>query len=337
MKIFSNHRRKLEPHRRYGGREFKDKLVAAKNYKRNFNSNKESFVSAFFSRAGMSQAAVYTTLVFIGAIFYFLVISPYFLVTQVSVSGNKQVSSDEIVSAIQNAANHRFMLVKKNSFFLLNSGVVNKIIVSADPLVRVTKSSRSWPNKLKIEVIERTPTLVLAANQKYYLVDDQGFVIKEVPDSGNYLKVSDQVGEDIKVGETIDGKLIPFIISMKQIWPTRLTQAIAAVKIPGKGATEVEFVTSEGWSVFFSTDRPVVSQLGNLVILLNKQIGSDRSKLAYIDLRIAKWAYYCFKDTPCQQSDQQGLAQQQLQSQSANNPTPAQTSGTNTINANSTK
>jgi hypothetical protein len=60
--------------------------------------------------------------------------------------------------------------------------------------------------------------------------------------------------------------------------------------------------------VFFSTDRPVTNQLSNLSILLAKQIAAgDRARLAYIDLRLSKWAYYCFKATPCQQTDQSQL------------------------------
>src|SRR4029077_18786738 len=90
--------------------------------------------------------------------------------------------------------------------------------------------------------------------------------------------------------------------------PEKMTIPLALAKIPGRGATEVEFVSSEGWSALFSTDRPVTNQLNNLSVLLNKQItASNRGKLAYVDLRLAKWAYYCYKATPCQQTDQTTL------------------------------
>jgi hypothetical protein len=52
----------------------------------------------------------------------------------------------------------------------------------------------------------------------------------------------------------------------------------------------------------FDTTRSVITQLNDLSVLLNKQIAAkDRARLAYIDLRLAKWAYYCFKATPCHQ------------------------------------
>ena len=52
MKIFSKHRKKIEPYRRFGGREFKEKLTTAKNYKRSLNSNSEKgFFSRFFAKS----------------------------------------------------------------------------------------------------------------------------------------------------------------------------------------------------------------------------------------------------------------------------------------------
>jgi hypothetical protein len=149
----------------------------------------------------------------------------------------------------------------------------------------------------------------LQVEDKKYLLDDQGFVIKELFDnSSNLLVITDQVNESIKVGSMIDGKLVPFILSMQKAWPEKTHLKIESAKIPGKGAAEVEFVSSEGWSVFFTTERSVAAQLDNLETIINRQIpSSDRSKLAYVDLRLSKWAYYCYKDTPCQQTDQADL------------------------------
>ena len=77
-------------------------------------------------------------------------------------------------------------------------------------------------------------------------------------------------------------------------------QEIKEAKVPGIAASEAQFVTSEGWGVFFDVNRSVASQLSNLSLLLSRQIpAKDRNRLAYIDLKLPKWAYYCFKNTPC--------------------------------------
>jgi cell division septal protein FtsQ len=303
MKIFSNHRRKLEPYRRFGSREFKEKLTMAKGYKRTLE---KGFISNFFGKTGFSTIGLLVGVGGLGAIFYFLVLSPYFLVNQITVSGNTQVTNDQVLSVFSSLADERFVLVPKNSFFYLSQSRVEKLFAQQLPMVKELKSTRSWPNKISIEVTERTPAIVLSASGRNYLVDELGFVINEVETESSGLKVEDLVLEEILPGSVIDGKLIPFIISAQKQWGSKMTVPISLAKIPGIGASEVEFVSQEGWSVFFSTERPVANQLSNLQILLSNQINaSNRTRLAYIDLRLAKWAYYCFKATPCQQSEQQ--------------------------------
>jgi cell division septal protein FtsQ len=308
MKIFSKHRKKLEPSRRYGSREFKEKLTVAKNYKRAFGPQK-GFVTAFFAKTGLSQIGTYVAVLVVGVIFYFLVISPYFLITQVAVAGNKQVPTTTIKEEVSKLSEKRFLLVPQNSFFVLNQNRLGNLFTKNVPMVSEVKATRHWPNKITIEVKERNPALVLVVGSKNYLIDDSGFVIGEVQQNAPQLKIVDSVEEEIKISSSIDGKIIPFIISMEKQWPAKMNISIKNVKIPGKAASEVEFVSAEGWSVFFSTDRPVTNQLNNLTLLLNKQVtGANRARLAYIDLRLAKWAYYCFKSTPCQQTDQDSLA-----------------------------
>jgi cell division septal protein FtsQ len=308
LKIFSKHRKKLDAHRRYGGREFKEKLNVAKNHKRSLNGNTKPFNLNFFGRTGFTKVGTISGLALVGTIFYFLALSPYFLVTNVSVSGNKLVTTDEIASFIKNLQGRRFLLVPQNSFFLVSQARIQAQASRALPMLREVKVDRHWPDKVSIRVTERTPAMVIVSRDKNFLIDDQGFAIKELVGPTNEFKLIDQVNDDMRVGQTIEGKLIPFILSMQKTWPTKLNVAIALAKVPGKAAAEVEFVSSEGWSVFFSTDRPVSNQVANLATLINKQISAnDRDKLAYIDLRLAKRAFFCLKNTPCQQTDQSAL------------------------------
>lgn len=303
MKIFSNHRRKLEPYRRFGGREFKEKLANAKNYKRSFGP-KENPLSGFFASTGLSKIGTLAGVAVLGTVFYFVCVSHYFWAGEIRVSGASQVSADEISAVINNLSQKRFFLVPENSLLFLSPARANSILTKAEPVIESVKVKRTWPDKISFEITERTPALVLSSGGTNYLIDDQGFVIKQVGPETTLMEINDSVQEDIPVGSTLGGKLIPFVLSMQSQWPSKVQVPLSSAKIPGKGSTEVEFISAEGWSVFFSTDRPVTSQLANLSGLLAHQIGANRVKLAYVDLRLAKWAYFCLKDTPCQQTDQ---------------------------------
>lgn len=300
MRIFSSHRKKLEPRRRFGGRSFRDKIKSAANYKRTFNPKWFSGSFAILKVLGV---------VIILVIFYYLFISPRLLVTNIAVAGNQTVSSQQIIDALNQADSSRIFLIKKNNYFLMTSGRVNNMITKAIPEIKDAASQRTWPDKISITVRERNPGFVIQSSGQYFLVDDEGVVVKQVQDPKNFLVAIDQIIEDFASSEALPTKLAPFVVSMAKLWPTKITTPIATVKFSGKTSTDSEFVSTEGWSVFFDTTRSAVSQLSSLNAILGKVVaGKDRGKLAYIDLRLSKWAYYCFKATPCSQTPQQDTA-----------------------------
>ena len=298
MKIFSSHRRKLEPKRRFGGREFKNKVKSAANYKRVFSVNSISTSLKFWRFIGIVILAV---------VVYYLTISSRFVVTDIMVSGNHDVSTQQIQDAIASAGRARLILVKKNNFFILTQGSINDILTHTLPNIKaVVAYRRIWPNKAELTVKERTPGFVIKSNGKYFLIDDEGTVVSQIDDPKNFLVVQDQLVEDFASGEEMPNtKLAPFVLGMVKQWTSKVVSPISLVKFLGKGGNDVQFDTGEGWSVLFDTNRSVAVQLNDLAVILNKEIAAkDRTNLAYIDLRLSKWAYYCFKATPCQQQPQ---------------------------------
>ncbi|MEJ0021223.1 MAG: FtsQ-type POTRA domain-containing protein [Candidatus Doudnabacteria bacterium] len=311
MQIFSTHRRKLEPKRRFGGRDFRDKIKSAANFKRTFDPNPRTWLNKILSKVGLgSKFWRGIAVIILIVIVYYLFISSKFVVANVSVSGNVQVSAQLIQDVIAQAGQSRLFLIKKNSFFLMTPGRIDQLLTTAIPTIKQATSQRIWPNRLNIEITERVPGFVIQSNGKYFLVDDEGTVVSQIDDPKNMLVVVDQLTEDFASGEVLpNSKLAAFVLSMSRQWNGKIATGIAQVKFTGKQSTDVQFVSSEGWSVMFDTTRSVVTQLDALSILLNKQIAAkDRPRLAYIDLRLAKWAYYCFQATPCSQQEQPDAA-----------------------------
>lgn len=295
MRIFSGHRKKVEAKRRFGSLEFRNKIKEASSYKR------------AYIKEGNGKALTYAkflTVAIFGLAFYFLVISDSLLVKEVSIQGNSQVSTEQIEDVLNANANSRLLLIKKNHFLLMSQGRINKLLTKSLPTIKeVTKSDRGWPDKISIELVEHTPGFVIESNGNYFLVDDEGIVVEQIPDPKNFLVVNDQLTESFASGDRLSNqKFVPFILSMKKTWSSKISTPIATVKFPGKSSTEVQFITNTGWAVLFDTSRSVTVQLSDLSIILSKQITpGDLQNLAYIDLRLSKWAYYCFKQSPCEQ------------------------------------
>ncbi len=293
--LWFRRKRKIDPKRRYNSREFRLRVKRAESYKR-----------PFIPLVGASQFSFrflrYAVLALVLTAGYFLLISRYFLVTEVSIAGNQAVPAAQIEQAVVLAGNQRFLLIPKNHILLLGKGRTNQIVIDNLFFIReVVSVDRLWPNKIAIEVRERRPGFVLEVPSGKFLVDEDGLVVKASDGVETLPHVVDQTQEDVVIGEVLPNpKLTPFIISMFQAWPNKLTSNIAHIQIAKKSTQEIQFVSSEGWSVFFDVNRSAQSQLTDLAVVLARQIPlSERGRLAYVDLRLEKWVYYCYKATPC--------------------------------------
>lgn len=308
MKIFSPHRRKMEAKRRYGSKEFQNKVKKAQNYKRVFDPNARGFWSAIVRTLRLDSILIrITTAVVILGLAYLLFISPYFLVYQVTVSGNEQVQTAQIEQVFKDETASRWIFIPKNHLVLLSKSAMQETLTGKLPLLKEIKTyKRVWPNRIEFEIIERHPGFALTVDSKIYLIDDEGLVVKEIPDAQGLPAVFDQVSEPVQVGERLNNtKLVAFILSAARQWPNKINPQLKEVKIPGKAATQAQFMSAEGWGVFFDANRPAESQLSNLSLILARQIPANRRlQLAYIDLRFDKWAYYCYKDQPCEAQPQ---------------------------------
>jgi cell division septal protein FtsQ len=319
MKIFSTHRRKIDANRRYRGPEFQNKVKNAANYKRIFNYNPAKWykgLGGWFTAKG----ALWRTIgvLSVVALFYFMVLSSTLSVVNVSVTGNHSISTETIIEEIKIQGNSRAFFVRKNNFFLMTQGRVNRALQTRFPEIKTVETKRNWPNSISVKVVERNPGFVILSGNQYYLVDDEGTVVKVVATTENLLLLENQLSEDFKAGEMMNTKFAPFVGSVARFWNEKISSPIVNGRFPGKASSEVEFVTAMGWSVIFDTNRPAAGQLENLNLLLSRQVtAKDLPRLAYVDLRLTKWAYYCFKATPCEQEalpePEEGIENEEVQ------------------------
>lgn len=311
MKIFSKHRRKIEPYRRYGSREFRERVQQNKEYKRVFDPNRKKWWLRPLVYLGLNRR-LFRYLWVLGAavLLYYLLLSPQFRVTEYSFSGNAAVKTEQVNDSLNLLSESRFALIPKNSLFLLSEGRLNSHLTAEIPDIKeIRNAKRKWPNKLSFEIVERNPGFILQSNGRNFLVDESGVVVKEAGDLGTLPVVIDQITEDFVQGQALpNSKLSAFVVTMSRQWPDKISSPLAAIKIPGVAGNTAQFTSAEGWSAVFDTGRPVSGQLSNLVLILGKQIPlKDRPNLAYVDLSLEKWAYYCFKNTPCSAQPQQDV------------------------------
>lgn len=272
-------------------------------HKRIYMGSRSGFFSHLLSlftwRSKLFRAVLIVAVLFL---FYYLFISDRFVITEVVLAGNKQVSAEQMQGVMDSLSNDRWLLIKKNHYLLMTQSRLNaELTARLSDVKEVSNTDRQGLHKIVIEIKERNPGFVFVVKGRKFLIDDGGSVVKEVAENPGLIEVVDQIEEDLVSGELLPNpKLVAFILSMQKSWSSKINSNITSVKVPGKGSSEVQFSTSEGWSAFFDVNRSVASQLSNLSAVLAKQIPvSDRAKLAYVDMRSEKWVYYCYKGAPC--------------------------------------
>ena len=133
--------------------------------------------------------------IIIGGTIYFM-LSPFFNIKNIQVTGNEKIASEEIISlsGIQ---------LEQNTFQLQKSEIRQAIKQNA--YIDTVTIRRNWPDGITIEVTERTPTYMISFGNGYVYINNQGYLLEisqeklDTPIITGYLTPE----EDIKAGNRL--------------------------------------------------------------------------------------------------------------------------------------
>lgn len=294
--------------RRYDSPQFKRKIQTVRNQQRQTSRQfKTSRELPLFSKLKI-KTVIFLSVVGLGVLFYFFILSDYFVVKNIEISGNYKFDQNKAQDILRDDGNKRVILIKKANNLILSKKSLLKTFSARTPYVKeIVSMKKIWPDGLKIEIIERTPEFLLKSSGSYYLVDSDGLIVESFnePIEGFYL-VENLIEEKFELLEPFPNqKLSAFIISAYRNWDSKINVPVKAIKTPGKASSEAHFETLEAWTVFFDVNTPANHQLASLALLLQKQISqAQRKNLVYIDLRSSKYAYICYKNSACDKTAQ---------------------------------
>ena len=106
--------------------------------------------------------------VLLGIIIY-LMLSPIFNIKNITVEGNEQISSEQIIS---------LSTIQKdmNLFKVSNKDTIAKI--KENPYVKTVQIHRVWPDTIQINITERVATFMLEHGSSYAYMDNQGYILE---------------------------------------------------------------------------------------------------------------------------------------------------------------
>jgi len=246
-------------------------------------------------------------IIFLAAIFggavYFIFYSPYFSIKNINIAGLERINYEEIRGVIQDQMfGSRFFIFKQNNIFVFDENAASKNINEKYAL-KAFKIDKRLPETLIFSVEERSPALIWKTSLKYYIVDWDGTIIREItpeevsgyqenqPGAKMALVFDDsnaQVGFKDKI---LSSETVLAISNLETSIPTAgLT--ISNFKVADKNDPVIKCLTGEGFEVYFSAVGDLNAQLEKLKTFLKEKKPEDRKALQYVDLRFADRIYY---------------------------------------------
>ena len=106
---------------------------------------------------------------------------PYFYITTINVSGNGIVSYDEIVSSSE-------LNTGTSNLYMFNAFSAEKKLLK-NPYIKSVEFIRTFPNTLKISVVERKPYGYIPYTNTFLFMDDEGRILDSKSSYTNPLPV----------------------------------------------------------------------------------------------------------------------------------------------------
>lgn len=222
----------------------------------------------------------------VGAGIYFIFFSPLLRVASVSFSDTKYVSRSELDGVV-----------------VASRGIINNNTVTFGFLnfqnrlgdvtgVKSFKIIRQFPNKIRVEIVEKSPTFVWQILDHKYLVDENGYAWANYEDKYASLPV---VIDTKNVPVTIGNKIVPVSFVTFTINLIGNFEGTTGIKIAKMEVLDIisdlKVTSATGWYVYFDTSRTAKNELTSLVRVL-EEVRNKKRNLEYVDLRIDNRIFY---------------------------------------------
>lgn len=217
----------------------------------------------------------------------------YLAIDNIKLSGNQDVSLEEVQKLLDSdLQRRRYLFFKNNNFFLLTTGPLADKLKQNFNLEEVGVSKK-WPDTLEINLTEKISHLIWQRGQDFYLLDTQGYKIRSIPTADpKYLVLEDRRGVVNSDGPVLDQINLELINDVFLAWQDILVSKVGLIKIVISDEADLwELHTSLGYYVKFNPQEPGAGPLSNLARILSAEDILERD-IDYIDLRFGDKVYY---------------------------------------------
>jgi cell division septal protein FtsQ len=212
----------------------------------------------------------------------------YFEVQHISVEGTR---NPQIIAAIG-----RLHLEGVNIFLADTSA--DAAHVAALPPVAAASVTRSLPDTLLVQVVERQPVLIWQVGSFLYSIDAGGAIIAQVQQDGGLPVITDEHSRDLR-GHPFapGGKIDPKIVQMARQLLKQIPTASDVTSFTLRDTLDYGIVltSADGWQARFGGPDHLDEKINEFASIL-RLVKQQGQQLAFIDLRFGFYPYYRLKN-----------------------------------------
>ena len=161
-----------------------------------YPSEKKRYPTDAATKTGLSLfAKLFAFFAIALALVTLIVLLPAFRLEYVEITGNVDVATEDLLSAVDfKPERHAFLDLGPGLFnyLTLRYGSLETKLLQTFPELASVKACFSWPSKILIQVTERVETACIRNGLQYALVDSTGKVIRLVDSPPEYLPVIEE-------------------------------------------------------------------------------------------------------------------------------------------------
>lgn len=220
--------------------------------------------------------------------------APFLSLRKIELVGNSFYQEPEVKQYIQSNLNiKKWLLFQNNNFFLFDSAKLKDQLIAQYNLSDA-RVSKVFPNKIKIELIEKTSQFIWKKNGNYYLLDAKGQVNGQINEiNEKYVILEDSRSYQPENNQNIfrddEIELIQVILAT---WADKLSNMvkIKAINI-GDDWANFEIRTNLPYLVKINPQDKSNEQMEKYhsILIAGNVVGTD---INYIDLRFGEKVYY---------------------------------------------
>ncbi len=221
---------------------------------------------------------------------YFFVFYPFFQVDSVRLEGDENIRKEDLAE-IRGYFNENLSFFETESIFFVSPEEIESGIKSEFPSVGKVSVKRIFPSKVNIHTESRSPVAFWCEDveaEVCYYIDKKGIVYEETKKrEDDLLSIVKKV--DLQKGERlVEERVLDRFFLVKDTLEEEGVEVKDSYLTTGES---LEFLTNEGWSVYFFKNR-IEEGLRDLEVVIEKLEKEDLKEIDYIDVRFEGRVYY---------------------------------------------